>query len=59
MLSRISRVSAMPWCPSCRGTIFAVGVLALAYFVTGLKTGWSQRMGHDLPERTPGRHPAG
>lgn len=45
-------LQTLRWLRVIGDTIFAVGVLALAYFVAGLKTGWSLKLGHDLPERT-------
>jgi len=45
-------MQTLRWLRVIGDTIFAVGVLALAYFVAGLKTGWSLKLGHDLPERT-------
>ena len=45
-------LQTLRWLRVIGDTIFAVGVLALAYFVAGLKTGWSLKPGHDLPERT-------
>ncbi|PID81409.1 nitric oxide reductase large subunit [bacterium DOLZORAL124_64_63] len=42
------------WLRVVGDVIFAVGVLALAYFVAGLKTGWSLNSEHDLPERVGG-----
>lgn len=44
-------LQTLRWLRVIGDTIFAVGVLALAYFVAGLKTGWSLKLGHDLPER--------
>jgi nitric oxide reductase subunit B len=44
-------LQTLRWLRVIGDTIFAVGVLALAYFVAGLKTGWSLRREHDLPER--------
>ena len=45
-------LQVLRWLRVIGDTIFAVGVLALAYFVAGLKTGWSLKLGHDLPQRT-------
>jgi nitric oxide reductase subunit B len=45
-------LDTLRWLRVIGDSIFAVGVLALAYFVVGLKTGWSvesERL--DLPER--------
>nr|MEE4268546.1 nitric-oxide reductase large subunit [Candidatus Krumholzibacteria bacterium] len=44
-------MQTLRWMRVFGDTIFAVGVLALFYFVVGLKTGWSVRAEHDLPER--------
>jgi nitric oxide reductase subunit B len=38
-------------------TIFAVGVLALGWFVLGLKTGWS--VSGEIDQNMPARIPAG
>ena len=44
-------LQTLRWLRVIGDTIFAVGVFALGYFVVGLKTGWSVRAEHDLPER--------
>ncbi|MGD8395637.1 MAG: nitric-oxide reductase large subunit [Candidatus Eiseniibacteriota bacterium] len=44
-------LQTMRWLRVIGDTIFAVGVMALAWFVIGLKTGWSVKQGYDLPER--------
>ncbi len=44
-------LQTLRWLRVIGDTIFAVGALALGYFVMGLKTGWSVRPEHDLPER--------
>ena len=44
-------MQTLRWMRVFGDTIFAVGVLALFYFVIGLKTGWSVRGEYDLPER--------
>jgi nitric oxide reductase subunit B len=44
-------MQTLRWMRVFGDTIFAVGVFALGYFVVGLKTGWSVREEHDLPER--------
>ncbi|MBK6900462.1 MAG: nitric-oxide reductase large subunit [bacterium] len=42
-------LQTLRWLRVIGDTIFAVGTLALAWFVIGLKTGWSVRGGTDLP----------
>ena len=42
-------LQTLRWLRVIGDTIFAVGTLALAWFVIGLKTGWSVRVGTDLP----------
>jgi len=44
-------LQTLRWMRVIGDSIFAVGVFALAYFVVGLKTGWSLRHEHDLPAR--------
>lgn len=48
-------LQTLRWLRVIGDTIFAVGVLSLGYFVIGLKTGWSVKQAHDLPERGAGR----
>ena len=52
-------MQTLRWLRVIGDAIFAVGVLALGYFVAGLKTGWSLRREHDLPERAPSQDPVG
>jgi nitric oxide reductase subunit B len=42
-------LQTLRWLRVIGDTIFAVGTLALAWFVIGLKTGWSVREGTDMP----------
>ena len=42
-------LQTLRWLRVIGDTIFAIGTLALAWFVIGLKTGWSVRVGTDLP----------
>jgi len=57
--ARSAEFLQQPWLDNLRwlrvigDTVFAVGSLALAWFVIGLKTGWSVRAEHDLPHETP------
>ncbi|MCP4573971.1 MAG: nitric-oxide reductase large subunit [bacterium] len=44
-------LQTLRWLRVIGDTIFAVGVLALGWFVVGLKTGWSVRQEFDLPAR--------
>ncbi|MEZ4388511.1 MAG: nitric-oxide reductase large subunit [Candidatus Krumholzibacteriia bacterium] len=44
-------LQTLRWLRVIGDTIFAVGTVALGYFVVGLKTGWSVKAEHDLPER--------
>jgi nitric oxide reductase subunit B len=56
--ARSAEFLQQPWLDTLRwlrvigDTIFALGTLALAYFVIGLKTGWSVRGSSDLPTAT-------
>jgi nitric oxide reductase subunit B len=43
-------LQTLRWLRVIGDTIFAVGALALGWFVVGLKTGWSVKQEHDLPE---------
>lgn len=43
-------LQTLRWLRVIGDTIFAVGALALGWFVIGLKTGWSVAQQHDLPE---------
>jgi nitric oxide reductase subunit B len=47
-------LQTLRWMRVFGDTIFAVGVLALGWFVVGLKTGWSVSQEYDLPERKSG-----
>ena len=44
-------LQTLRWLRVIGDTIFAVGVLALVWFVIGLKTGWSVRAEYDLPRQ--------
>ena len=46
-------LQTLRWMRVFGDTIFAVGVFALAWFVVGLKTGWSVREEYDLPATDP------
>ncbi|MCB1182971.1 nitric-oxide reductase large subunit [bacterium] len=43
-------LQTLRWLRVIGDTVFAVGVLALGWFVAGLKTGWSVQREFDLPE---------
>jgi len=43
-------LQTLRWLRVIGDTIFAVGVLALGWFVAGLKTGWSVKEEYDLPD---------
>jgi nitric oxide reductase subunit B len=43
-------LQTLRWLRIVGDTIFTVGTLALAWFVIGLKTGWSVERGTDMPE---------
>jgi nitric oxide reductase subunit B len=53
--ARSAEFLQQPWLDTLRwlrvigDTVFAIGTLALAWFVVGLKTGWSVRAEMDLP----------
>jgi len=51
-------LQTLRWLRVFGDTLFAVGVLALAWFVVGLKTGWSVRQESDLPTREDADAPA-
>ncbi|HOX24128.1 MAG TPA: nitric-oxide reductase large subunit [Candidatus Krumholzibacteria bacterium] len=46
-------LQTLRWLRVVGDTVFAVGALALGWFVVGLKTGWSVAERHDLPELAP------
>lgn len=58
--ARSAEFLQQPWLETVRwlrvigDTVFAAGVLALAWFVIGLKTGWSVRAELDLPSEIAG-----
>jgi nitric oxide reductase subunit B len=45
-----STLDTFRWLRVIGDTIFAAGVIALAYFIIGLKTGWSLKKGIDISE---------
>jgi nitric oxide reductase subunit B len=47
-------MDTLRWLRVVGDTLFAAGIVALGYFVLGLKTGWSLRKGElqDVPELT-------
>ena len=51
-------LQTLRWLRVIGDTIFAVGVVALGWFVLGLKTGWSLRNEYDLPQRETQPGPA-